>query len=138
MRFMRGSSDLWTMVAVRRRRFCLTVFLVRMWLWKARFLLSLPEAVVLIRFVAPDLDFIFGIMLIYWIFSSIFSWERFWERGWCASFFLPSWATFQLLPILQARLQTRAILLFRDLCRWCSFLLYYYFCKYKRESIIQD
>jgi hypothetical protein len=50
-----------TVVARRRFRFRLDDFLVRMWLLNAFMRFTLPEAVILNRFLAPLCDFIFGI-----------------------------------------------------------------------------
>ena len=44
----------------RKRRFRLDVFLVRMWLLKARLRFTSPLPVILKRFLAPLWDFIFG------------------------------------------------------------------------------
>lgn len=60
---MRRSSALATRVPLRKRRFLLVVFFVRMWLLFARPRRNLPVPVVRIRFAAPRFDFILGISL---------------------------------------------------------------------------
>jgi hypothetical protein len=60
---MRRSSAFATRVPLRKRRFLLVVFFVRMWLLFARPRRNLPVPVVRIRFAAPRFDFILGISL---------------------------------------------------------------------------
>ncbi len=60
--FTRFISAELTKVMCVRLRFCLVVFLVRMWLLKACLRLILPVPVSVKRFLAPDLVFIFGIV----------------------------------------------------------------------------
>ena len=55
-----------TKVDLTRLCFLLVDFLVRMWLWKACFLLILPVAVSLNRFLAAQLVFTFGILLYFY------------------------------------------------------------------------
>ena len=62
MSFTRFMSAELTKVTCVRLRFCLVVFLVRMWLLKACLRLILPVPVSVKRFLAPDLVFIFGIV----------------------------------------------------------------------------
>jgi len=59
---MRFSSAFDTKVDVPRRRFRFGLFFVNMWLLFARIRLSRPLAVLRIRFAAPRLVFIFGIL----------------------------------------------------------------------------
>ena len=61
MAITRGVSPLDTNPACVRLRFCLVVFLVRMWLLYACLRFILPVPVSEKRFLAPDLVFIFGI-----------------------------------------------------------------------------
>ena len=57
------ASDEVAMPVCVRLRFCLVVFLVRMWLLKACFLLTLPVPVRVKRFFAPEMVFILGIIV---------------------------------------------------------------------------
>lgn len=50
------------------------LFFVRMWFLKACFLFNFPEAVLLKRFAAPELDFIFGMTEI--LFAKILERQR--------------------------------------------------------------
>lgn len=59
--FTRFASDSWMSPECRKSRFLLRVFFVNMWLLKALLRLTFPEAVSLNLFMAPLLDFIFGI-----------------------------------------------------------------------------
>ena len=69
-----------TKVDLTRLCFLLVDFLVRMWLWKACFLLILPVAVSLNRFLAAQLVFTFGILLYFYkVFNARVFIISFWQ-----------------------------------------------------------
>ncbi len=64
MSFTRFMSAELTRPTCVRARFCLVVFLVKMWLLKACLRFTLPVPVSEKRFLAPDLVFTFGIVVV--------------------------------------------------------------------------